>query len=290
MKSALPVTITKMSGAGNTFALVDARSGSEWEQIEKQLGMTRREFAKKICDSVEGVCTDGLLFIQSGSVGFDFDWDFYNSDGSSAEMCGNAARCAARYCFENINDINSSKESLKFKTGAGLVEVKKQSAHEIQVRMTEARFVQEHMTLKMKSEKKEVFAFVNTGVPHLVQKVASFDDVNHLKETAREARSHQDIMPGGANVTYFSEENLGTVKAVTFERGVEDYTLACGTGAVAAALVYSKETTQKKIEVQMPGGVMHVVFSDKDSHPLLIGDAVFVGDFKINTEVIDEKF
>ncbi|WP_295905833.1 diaminopimelate epimerase [uncultured Bdellovibrio sp.] len=286
MKNFLPVTITKMSGAGNTFSLIDARKGSAWEDIEKHLGMTRANFAKLVCDRVLGVSTDGLLLIQSGGDGFDFVWDFYNNDGSTAEMCGNAARCAARFCYENLESSNPEKSTLKFKTGAGLVTAQILGDGKIRVRMPEARFIQERIELKTKSSSTEEFALVNTGVPHLVQKIHNIADATSLKEMAREARSHHDLRPSGANVTFYAEDSRGKIKAVTFERGVEDYTLACGTGAVAAALVYAKETSEKQVEVQMPGGLMQVVFLEGDSHPLMIGDAVFVGEFKYNLEVV----
>ncbi len=80
------------------------REKSAWQDVEKVLGISRTQFAKMVCDKVLGVSTDGLLFIQSGSEGFDFDWDFYNSDGSTAEMCGMPLDRAARFCYENIED------------------------------------------------------------------------------------------------------------------------------------------------------------------------------------------
>lgn len=286
MKKYLPIEITKMSGAGNTFALIDARKGSAWEDVEKVLGRSRNQFAKMICDKVLGVSTDGVLFIQSGSEDFDFDWDFYNSDGSTAEMCGNAARCAARFCYEHLSDAPAVKSTFRFKTGAGLVTTQILGNKRIRVHMPEARWLQERLELKTKSSSTEVFALVNTGVPHLVQKIHNIADVVALKDMAREARSHHDLQPAGANVTFFAPEESGRIRAVTFERGVEDYTLACGTGAVAAAMVYAKEATLSQVTVQMPGGVLEVVFLENDPCPLMTGDAVFVGDFKYNLEVI----
>ncbi len=284
MSGFLPITITKMSGAGNTFALVDAREGSAWKDIESHLKMTRPQFAKLVCDRVLGVGTDGFLLIESGSEGFDYNWDFYNNDGSTAEMCGNAARCAARFCYENLG--GNSTGALRFKTGAGLVIANVLGNTRIRVRMPEARFIQEQIELKTKSSSTEKFALVNTGVPHLVQKIHAFSDTVALKDMAREARSHHDLQPAGANVTFYAEEAAGKIRAVTFERGVEDYTLACGTGAVAAAFVHAKQTQESRIEVQMPGGVMFVNFIEGDPHPLMEGDAVFIGDFKYNLEVV----
>lgn len=284
MSAFLPITITKMSGAGNTFALVDARDGSIWKDIESHLKMTRAQFAKLVCDRVLGVGTDGFLLIESGSEGFDYNWDFFNNDGSTAEMCGNAARCAARFCYENLG--GSPTGALRFKTGAGLVTAHVLGDTRVRVRMPEARFIQEQIKLKTKSSSTETFALVNTGVPHLVQKIHAFSDTVALKDMAREARSHHDLQPAGANVTFYAEESVAKIRAVTFERGVEDYTLACGTGAVAAAFVYSQQTKESRVEVQMPGGVMFVSFIAGDPHPLMEGDAVFIGDFKYNLEVV----
>lgn len=282
MRSFAAFKITKMSGAGNTFALIDARDFSAWKNVEKDLHISRVDFAKLICDKVLGIAADGLLLIESGSEGFDFNWDFYNNDGSSAEMCGNAARCAARFCHETFTNNPSG---LRFKTGAGLVQTQILDDR-VQVRMPEAKFVQEHIELKTQSSSKETFSLVNTGVPHLVQKIHTMEDVENLKEMARECRSHVDLKPAGANVTFYVIKNSKKIQAITFERGVEDYTLACGTGAVAAALVYARESNEKNIEVQMPGGTLEIQFVAGDAHPLMSGEAVFIGDFLYNPEVM----
>ncbi|WII72978.1 diaminopimelate epimerase [Bdellovibrio sp. 22V] len=282
MKPLWPVTITKMSGTGNTFALIDARAGSAWKKEEQRLGMSRPEFAKLICDRVIGVSTDGLLLIEEGSEGYDFNWDFYNSDGSTAEMCGNAARCAARFCRETL----SGGSSLRFKTGAGLVTAQVLEKNQIRVRMPEAKFVQKNIELKTSAGSVETFALVNTGVPHLVQKISEFSQVESLKTMAKEMRNHAALKPAGANVTFYSEETIGKLLAVTFERGVEDYTLACGTGAVAAAFVHAHMANQDQVNVQMPGGLLQVTFEEENPCPLMVGEAVFVGNFNINLEVV----
>ncbi|WP_413576444.1 diaminopimelate epimerase [Bdellovibrio sp. HCB290] len=284
MNSILPIRITKMSGAGNTFAFVDGRSVTSWKKIEGQLGKSRPEIAKLVCDRVLGLATDGFIIIEDPSEGFDFNWDFYNSDGSTAEMCGNAARCAARYCSEQI--AQNELSNIRFKTGAGLVVAQLLGNGRIRVKMPEAQVVQNPIELETKSSSKEKFVLVNTGVPHLVQKIHAFGDSVNLKDLAREMRNHKTLKPAGANVTFYAEDEPGKIKAVTFERGVEDYTLACGTGAVAAALVSSLENKLKEIEVQMPGGVMEVHFFDNDAKPLLVGDAVFVGDFQYSLEAV----
>ncbi|MGZ3773730.1 MAG: diaminopimelate epimerase [Pseudobdellovibrionaceae bacterium] len=277
------VLITKMSGTGNTFGLIDARNDSVWIKEEPSLKISRSDFARIVCDRVTGLSIDGLLFLQSGSEGFDFDWDFYNSDGSTAEMCGNAARCAARFCHEVFA---SGMNVFKFKTGAGLVFAQILRDNKIRIRMPEAKLLHDVIELKTSNGSVETFSLANTGVPHLVKNIVNMSETITLKDLAKEVRSHSDLQPSGANVTFYFESSAGKINAITYERGVEDYTLACGTGAVAAALVYSKDNSHKQVEVQMPGGLLQIVFVEGDSHPLMTGDALFVGEFKYSLEVI----
>lgn len=282
--SLLPSKVVKMSGAGNTFVLIDARRQSPWHQFEKGLSKTRRELAIQVCDPVFGVKCDGALFIEDAPDGFDFSWDFYNSDGSGAEMCGNAARCAARFCQEYI--ISAQTKKIKFKTGAGLVTAEILPTNLICVTMPEAFWVQRKIHLKTKSSSTEEFDLVNTGVPHLVQKIQSLSEKAGLQDMAREARHHLDLQPAGANVTFYVESSdTAKIQAVTFERGVEDYTLACGTGAVAAAMVHADIKNISDVQVEMPGGSMGIRFEKNNSHPLMTGEAIIVGEFQYNTEV-----
>lgn len=284
MKQSLPLSFYKMSGAGNTFTLIDARKSSNWDLVEKKNKVVRPEFAKLICDQTTGLGTDGVLFIQEGSQGFDFDWDFYNSDGSTAEMCGNAARCAAVFCFEDLS--SGAMKEFRFKTGAGLVEAQVLEDGRVRVHMPEAIIVNPKLKLKTKSSSSETFVFLNTGVPHAVQKIHDYGDVENLKDLAREVRSHEELMPAGTNVTYYAGVSPGHIQAITFERGVEDYTLACGTGAVAAALAAHIENKLATIEVKMPGGAIEVSFVEGDARPIMVGEAHYIGEFKMNAEVL----
>ncbi|KYG66753.1 diaminopimelate epimerase [Bdellovibrio bacteriovorus] len=282
MKFASGLAMTKMSGAGNTFALIDAREGSAFAKQEAGLKNSRRELVKKICSIVDGVSTDGVLFIGTGSSGFDFNWDFYNSDGSTAEMCGNAARCAARFVADGLG---FSSAVVKFKTGAGLITTESLPDRRIRVIMSPVKIVNENLELKTHTGASEKFFFVNTGVPHLVQKIHNLADRANLKEMAKEVRSHTDLGPAGSNVTFYVETSSGKIEAVTYERGVEDYTLACGTGAVAAAMAHAKESNKEHIEVKMPGGLLEVDFPSADPHPRMTGEAVAIADLIFNTEV-----
>lgn len=284
MKNLFPLKLTKMSGAGNTFVLVDARTKSSWPGEEMILKKSRSELARLFCDKVFGLGVDGVLFIQDGGGDFDYEWDFYNSDGSSAEMCGNAARCAARFCSEELS--NGSLEEIRFKTAAGLISTTLLDSGKIRVVMPEAHWIQKQRRLSLSKGQQVVFDHVNTGVPHLVQKVQTIESVGSLRDMAREARNHLDLSPQGSNVTFYAEQGPGKIRAVTFERGVEDYTLACGTGAVAAAMVHSAERALSQVEVTMPGGVIEVDFAEDRRHPTMTGDATFVGEFQYNFEVL----
>lgn len=279
----LPIPLVKMSGAGNTFVLVDATKTSTWLELEDKLRIKRRPFVKMICDRTLGVAADGVLFLQDGNGEADYSWDFYNADGSGAEMCGNAARCAALFANEYLS--SSVSGSYKFKTGAGHVSAQVLGDDRVRVLMPEVKAYQEFKTLEIDG-KPHTFASVNSGVPHLVMQISNYKDAPELKEMARKARHHKDLLPEGANVTFYVKEKDGLVKAVTFERGVEDYTQACGTGAVAAAYVEFKKTQTRNIDVHMPGGILSVQFNESTKNPLMTGEAVFVMEFQYFYEVV----
>jgi diaminopimelate epimerase len=279
----LPIPLVKMSGAGNTFVLVDATSSSTWGDIQETLSIKRRAFAQMICDRTLGVAADGALFIQDGDHECDYVWDFYNADGSAAEMCGNAARCAALFCHEYLRSVTNA--SYRFKTGAGLVSAQVLGDDQVRVHMPEVKDFKENLILIV-DEKPHTFHFVNSGVPHLVLQIADFKEISKLKEVARKARKHQDLGPGGANVTFYMKESNKQIKAVTFERGVEDYTQACGTGAVAAAYVEFKKHQSTMIDVHMPGGLLSVQFLESTKNPIMAGGAGFVIEFQYFYEVV----
>jgi diaminopimelate epimerase len=142
----LPLRFTKMSGAGNTF-LVACPDPDLWRSILQQTQHSAREWARIVCDPVLGVKTDGFLILSKASAaGADYVWEFYNSDGSSAEMCGNAARCAARYCYEILE--KKQKSHFVFQTGAGFVEAVMLGNGLVRVMMPETLWVQKEISIK----------------------------------------------------------------------------------------------------------------------------------------------
>jgi diaminopimelate epimerase len=283
----LPIPLVKMSGAGNTFVLVDATSSSTWNEIESKLSVKRKSFARMVCDRTLGVAADGVLFLKEGeSTGenaADYVWDFYNADGSAAEMCGNAARCAALFCQEYLT--SNTTGNYRFRTGAGVVSAQVLGDDQVRILMPVIQDYQESRTLLI-DEKPYIFSFVNSGVPHLVMQIADYKEVISLKEMARKARHHVALGAAGSNVTFYVKEKSNFIRAVTFERGVEDYTQACGTGAVAAAYVEHCKSQSAAIDVSMPGGNLAVQFTDATANPLMTGGAGFVIEFQYFYEVV----
>lgn len=263
--------LSHMNGAGNSFLILNNLSGKLVANKEE-----RQNFAKKVCSTLSGLSADGFIILDPTASGLDFQWDFYNSDGSFAEMCGNAARCVTRYYFEKVGE----KETVRFQTAAGEIQGRRRGQSEIEVTMPKLAVPGQFIELSFSRTQGE-FYFVNTGVPHLVV------EGEPVADAALVLRKAPQLAPAGANVTFFEEENPGTVTAVTFERGVDDFTLACGTGAVAAAaFAREKNPFLKRFQIEMPGGTLTVEWISADQ-ATLSGPAQF--DFDISLPWIGNK-
>ena len=215
----------KMSGSGNDFIIVDNRSG----RIDPD---TLPVFTRSLCRRKLSVGADGLILIEDAADA-DFSWQFFNSDGSRAEMCGNGARCAARFAF--LNSI--APETLTFDTDAGRIAARV-TGDRVRIRMTDPVHCRPELTIDLAGGP-VAGGSVNTGVPHVVIPV---DDVETVDVAAlgREIRFHEDFAPAGTNANFVSLRSDGIVAIRTYERGVENETLACGTGNVAAALILAR--------------------------------------------------
>jgi diaminopimelate epimerase len=230
---------TKMNGAGNDFVLIDNRAG------EVQLSP---EQIAKICDRHRGVGADGILLIEPATNSADFRMRYYNSDGGEAEMCGNGARCFARFAEK----IAGAGKDLSFETPAGII-----AAHLhgelVTLKMSEPTDLQLDVTLVVGNETRKVH-FINTGVPHVVVPVVNIEEVDVLREGAA-IRLHEMFAPRGANVNFLKRGGGNKIAIRTYERGVENETLACGTGVVASALIFATtEKTDGPIGVVVRGG------------------------------------
>jgi diaminopimelate epimerase len=252
MKKNNTLQFTKLSGAGNDFIVVDLRSN------KKRLSSTsRKKLVRANCDRHFGVGADGLIFLEiPKNKKNNFKWDFYNSDGSHAEMCLNASRCVVRYEQEK-----KKNKTVSFESVVGTVAGTKIGS-DIQVELPIKKQKIQLLSIKVKSTEVDGYA-VNSGVPHFVihKKISNLQS---LKEVSSELRFHKIFKKPGSNVTYWDGKG-SKIKAVTFERGVEDFTLACGTGAVAVGMVFESIYQKTPVTVQMPGGKIKVKLKEKSA-------------------------
>ncbi len=263
----------KYSGTGNDFIIFD---GLKEGLLRKFAGVERPEFVAKICQRAVSAGADGVVFVEP-SQEYDFQWDFYNSDGSTAEMCGNAARCVARM----THDLGYTKESMKFKTTAGVIEATINADQTISVQLTSPSLTLTDKAVEVKGGK-FFGVFVNTGVPHFVMETER--DFEPMKQIARELRASKDFGAKGSNVTLFRKVNTDHIRSISFERGIEDFTLSCGTGAVAAGLVFQKKQGEQETKVDVPGGRLFVSLNPVTKKPVLRGTANFIYKGELNVE------
>ncbi len=235
--------VSKYSASGNDFII--------FHSFKKK---DRSELAKKLCNRQNGVGADGLIVILPHNE-YDFEWQFYNADGSEANMCGNGSRAAAYYAYKN--DLASKK--MKFLTKAGVIEAEVEGDF-VESQLTPYKFIGEFEDFGKK------FKIYDTGVPHIVifENIDKFD-----KELARNLREKYN-----ANVNW-AEVIDDKLFVRTYERGVEDETLACGTGMCASFLVardfnkakdsikvYPK--SKEELQIKLKDGILY--FKGKVKH------------------------
>jgi diaminopimelate epimerase len=214
---------TKMNGAGNDFVMIDNRAGKIRLQPEQIV---------RICDRHRGVGADGILLLEKGSNGADFRMRYYNRDGGEAEMCGNGARCFARFA----NKIADAPKKISFQTPAGLIRGELHGEL-VTLQMSEPKDLRLNVELELDGEDARVH-YINSGVPHVVVPVARVDMV-HVYGRGGAIRCHEIFSPAGANINFIEKRGPQQISIRTYERGVEDETLACGTGVVASALIFA---------------------------------------------------
>jgi diaminopimelate epimerase len=217
----LPIPFWKMNGAGNDFIIIDHR-----QPLIPRDRMA--EFARLICRRKFSVGADGLFLIEP-SARADFSWRFFNADGSEAEMCGNGARCVARFAY--MQGIAAAR--MRFETLAGIVEASVADT-QATIRMTQPHSFRFDRQIEIAGQLLMVHS-VDTGVPHAVLFVDDIDSID-VVGLGRQIRHHPDFAPAGTNVNFIGQQEEG-FRIRTYERGVEDETLACGTGAAAGALI-----------------------------------------------------
>ncbi|MDR0361307.1 MAG: diaminopimelate epimerase [Planctomycetota bacterium] len=221
----MKIQFDKMEGAGNDFIMIDNRSG-DFPDSRKVA------FVQNYCRRALGIGADGVIFIEQDEE-FDFAWDFYNSDGSHAEMCGNGARCASRYAHK----IGAAGREMTFRTIAGPIKGQL-TERGAKVQLSSAQLPEESVGIEVDGKHVSLWS-LNTGVPHAVIRVDEVKDVD-VEKLGRSIRRHAYFAPAGTNVDFFTIGDDGVVRIRTYERGVEGETLACGTGCVATSIVAGK--------------------------------------------------
>jgi diaminopimelate epimerase len=264
-----------MNGAGNDFVLVDNRNLS--------LTLSSGQIAA-ICDRHRGVGADGLLAVEPASAGADFRMRYYNADGGEAEMCGNGARCFARFANRLLGEAHTH---LSFETQAGII--KSECIGElVRLEMSAPHSYAAPVTLDVRGRRLPV-SFLNTGVPHAVIPVEDLETIA-VRDDGSTLRHHEHFSPKGTNVNFIAAEAPGRIAIRTYERGVEDETLACGTGVVASALIHHLTTgAPSPISVRVRGGeTLEVGFeraADGSFHAVTLtgpADFVFTGTMELS--------
>ena len=259
MKRGIP--FSKLNGSGNDFLLVDDRAGA-------MKGIDLPGFVRKVCDRSRSIGADGAIFIGTSRKA-DFRWNFFNADGSVAEMCGNGGRCAARFAVER----RIARRRLAFETLAGVIRADV-SGRRVKLQMTPPHGLAVGKSLTLKG-KAIGYSFVNTGVPHAVIFVSDLAKID-LMGVGRGVRTHRAFAPRGTNVDFVRVRD-GAVEVRTYERGVEGETLACGTGAVAAGILASAHgLVEPPVSVRTRGGEVLTIHFDAGRADF--GDVYLEGD------------
>ena len=231
---------TKMNGAGNDFVLLDNRAG--------KITLTTEQIVR-LCDRHRGVGADGLMLLVPARTGkADWAWDFFNSDGSHADMCGNGARCFARY----VSRATGTDRDFTFETAAGIIAASF-NGERVTVNLTKPKDLKLDQCVPLKAGVTAIHS-MNTGVPHAIVFVPDADRAMVLEQGA-EIRRHAHFAPRGTNVNFVQVLGKNHIRVRTFERGVEGETLACGTGVSASAMISARvHGFTSPVKVQVQGG------------------------------------
>jgi diaminopimelate epimerase len=247
----------KYQGTGNDFVMIDNRSGF-FPKDNVQL-------VAHLCDRRFGIGADGLILLENDDA-TDFKMVYYNSDGNTSSMCGNGGRCLVAFA----KDLHVINDSCTFIATDGLHHATVANDGIVSLQMIDVTHI------KTEAD----YTFMNTGSPHHVQLV---DDLEHynVKENGAALRYGSLYGAAGSNINFVKKVNATTFSLRTYERGVEDETLACGTGATAVAIAMNAtgQTNETYINLNVEGGKLAVSFDkmgDLFTNVFLIGPAKFV--------------
>lgn len=247
------INFTKMVASGNDFVVIRL---SSYPVIRLNV------LAKKVCNRKYGIGADGMLLLEK-SRSADIRMRIFNADGSEAGMCGNGARCVALYLS---TEYRVQSTELKIETKAGIIAAKV-NGDIVKIGLTDPKNMKLDIPIKVNNRLLRV-NFINTGVPHSVIFSEGLDKID-VFNLGRTIRFHKEFQPAGTNVDFIELAGANKLDIRTYERGVEDETLACGTGTVAAALITGcklRATGYNKIGVRTKSGeVLKVYFYKTDN-------------------------
>ncbi len=262
----MKIPFYKYQGTGNDFVMIDNRT-------TKYLSKADTDIVKQICDRRFGIGADGLILLQERE-GYDFEMVYFNADGNESTMCGNGGRCIVNFA----HFLNIIEGTCHFLAIDGPHDAKVEKDDWVELKMSDVKTV----------EKGDGYYLLNTGSPHYVIMVEDVDDID-VVENGQAIRYSKRFKDEGVNVN-FVERTKGGIIVATYERGVEDETLSCGTGVTAAAISYYLEqqhTAGLKVQIQTKGGELMVRLEpngkDAFQHIWLCGKAeqVFKGEISI---------
>jgi len=274
----------KMNGAGNDFIIIDGRSGDLPEAVYPVLAQT-------LCERHLSVGADGMMIVLPAQRGGDYAMRFYNSDGSLGEMCGNGARCICRYGYEN----GLAGEVQRVETTAGLVTGYRLDESNYRIRLNDPGMIELDRSAVADGQKFRL-AYVELGNPGIPHAVVSYPglreaDPEKLFRLGRALRSHPSF-PKGANVNFYDIIGKDRVYIRTFERGVEDFTYACGTGTGSTALVLAMQgMTGTHVTAEMRGGILTVDVDSEDAEDAKVNNLWLTGPTNIvaKGEITDDN-
>ena len=261
----MTINFCKYQGTGNDFIILDNRNGEYSNLSGNQV--------KHLCDRRFGIGADGLMLLNYKD-GFDFEMIYYNADGNPSTMCGNGGRCLVKFAYH----VGIHKLTYKFTAIDGEHTAELENGNGIRLKMNDVNAVEEHSS----------YAILNTGSPHYVKFTNDVTGTN-VPEAGRTIRNSNHFAAEGINVNFVESTGEDSIYVRTYERGVEDETLSCGTGVTAAALMSAhNERGFNRVEVKTRGGHLSVEFNKIDDTHFtdiwLCGPAAFVYKGQIEIE------
>lgn len=248
----MEIDFTKMHGAGNDFVMI--------ENLQGVIELSREQIAT-LCDRRFGIGADGLILLSPpANDQVDATMVYYNADGGRVDMCGNGARCFTSFALRNNV---GSETSLRFMTDAGPMNATV-AKEQFTINMTPVKDLKRDQTLSTANQE-YAYEFMNTGVEHFVTFVEDVSSID-IRQEGSAVRYHDNFAPKGTNANFAEFLEDGTIQVRTYERGVEDETLACGTGVTAVAIAAClKGLASQPVSVLVAGGdILKVTFEQND--------------------------